>query len=232
MTEIQQGMIVKTSAGVTGKVLRVVSAPGAVYYRLARVIVCASGRIIETAQRAFVADSEVIAFRAMPAQPVAMWKPAQTTAQLIASARDAFEIAMEPVEAEYAEQPAPVTVVTPAARDERRTMHNPAAFVGKHVDSTKWIIPAGYERCAMTGKLHAEADLERTFFHYAFPKAFLVANGIYVEDAAWLSDEGYDLIEATLDRLGLLEAYRAWFDGDMQTVIAVEEVTTLITQVA
>lgn len=114
MSEIQQGMIVKTSDGIVGRVARTVTVNGVTFHRLQRVIITTTGRVIETAQRAFVADSEVIAFRAMPAQPVAVWTPAQTTEQLIASARAAFEIAIEPVEAEYAETEV-TTIITQVA---------------------------------------------------------------------------------------------------------------------
>lgn len=103
MTEITVGTVVKTSDGTTGRVARTVAVNGVTFHRLQRLIVTTTGRVIETHQRAFVQDAEIVAFRAMPAQPVAVWTPTQTTEQLIASARDAFEMAMEPVEAEYAE---------------------------------------------------------------------------------------------------------------------------------
>lgn len=99
---------------------------------------------------------------------------------------------------------------------QKRTIRNVAAFVGKVVDSTKWNIPNGYFKCEMTGKLFAEADLEHTFNHHFFNREFLVSNHIYCETAAWLSAEGYDIIMAKLEDLGVLEAYReAWeHEGD------------------
>jgi len=96
--------------------------------------------------------------------------------------------------------------------NSKRTIHNPAAFIGKRIDSTKWVIPSGFERCEITGKLLPVSDLEITFQHYLFDKSFLIANHIYCEDAAWLSEEGYDFIINTLDRLGVYDAYRAAFD--------------------
>lgn len=94
----------------------------------------------------------------------------------------------------------------------KRTIHAIGAFTGKRIDPTKWEIPSGYERCEITGKLHPESELEITFQHYLFDKAFLIATGIYCEDAAWLSEEGFDFILGTLDTLGVLDAYRAAFD--------------------
>ena len=89
----------------------------------------------------------------------------------------------------------------------KRTMRNPEAFVGKMIDSTKWNIPEGYERCELTGKLYREDDMTVSFPHYFFDKAFLREHRIYVEDAAWLSDEGYDIIMATLEKLGMMDFY-------------------------
>lgn len=97
--------------------------------------------------------------------------------------------------------------------NSKRTIHNPASFIGKRIDSTKWIIPDGYWRCEMTGKLYAEADLiNYSFAHYFFSRHFLIANGIYCEAAAWLSEEGYDIIMGKLDNLGVLDAYYAAWD--------------------
>ena len=96
--------------------------------------------------------------------------------------------------------------------NHKRTIHSIGAFTGKRIDPTKWTIPTGYERCEITGKLLPESELEITFQHYLFDKAFLTVNGIYCEDAAWLSQEGFDHILGTLDRLGVYDAYRAAFD--------------------
>lgn len=106
-------------------------------------------------------------------------------------------------------------------RTAKRTIRNPEAFIGKRIDTTKWELPYGYDVCRMTGKFMAEDDLCVTFNHYAFEKSFLVANSIYIEDAEWLSEEGYDLIMAKLEQLGFYDAYRAWFDTDMQSEIDV-----------
>jgi len=94
----------------------------------------------------------------------------------------------------------------------KRTIHTIGAFVGKQIDPTKWEIPSGYERCEITGKLHPESELEITFQHYLFDKAFLTANGIYCEDAAWLSAEGFDHILGVLDDCDVLAAYYEAFD--------------------
>lgn len=81
----------------------------------------------------------------------------------------------------------------------KRTIHNPVAFVGKKLDTTKWNMPEGWNVCAKTGKFMNENDLCNTFSHYLYEKAFLISNNIYVEDAAWLSDEGYDEIMMVLE---------------------------------
>ena len=94
----------------------------------------------------------------------------------------------------------------------KRTIHSIGAFTGKRIDTTKWTIPAGYERCEITGKLLPESELEITFQHYLFDKAFLTSNGIYCEAAAWLSQEGYDFILGVLDDCDVLAAYYEAFD--------------------
>lgn len=90
----------------------------------------------------------------------------------------------------------------------KRIIRTVDAFIGKRVSAVHWVIPAGYATCAITGKLFPESELEITFQHYLFDKAFLTSNGIYCEDAAWLSAEGFDIIIDTLDRLGVLAAYK------------------------
>jgi hypothetical protein len=102
VNEITVGSVVKTNTGTVGRIIRSVAINGVVFHRLQRVIVCPSGRVIETRQLAFVADAEIVAFRAVAAQPVAVWQGARSTAQLLADARAAFETAIAPVEAEYA----------------------------------------------------------------------------------------------------------------------------------
>lgn len=92
--------------------------------------------------------------------------------------------------------------------DSKRNMLNPDAFVGKRIDMyTAWNIPDGYAVCAMTGKFDRCENLSVTFPHYLFDKTFLKTHGIYVEDADWLSAEGYDEIIDVLDRLGMLSTY-------------------------
>lgn len=104
------------------------------------------------------------------------------------------------------------------AQTEKRNMTNPAAFIGKRVDPSRWTIPAGYDRCEMTGKLYPHNQLEHTFRHWVFNRDFLAENGIYVEDAAWLSAEGYDLIMTKLDDLGVLGAYREAVDHEQDFI--------------
>jgi|SRR5690606_30535927 hypothetical protein len=96
----------------------------------------------------------------------------------------------------------------------KRTIRNPEKWIGKRVDSTKWIIPDGYWKCAMTGKLYREDQLTITFFHWAFTREFRIQHGLTVEDADWLSEEGYDLLMLKLQELGLEGAYHeaVWND--------------------
>lgn len=82
------------------------------------------------------------------------------------------------------------------------------ALTGKRIDPNKWKLPEGFKTCAMTGKLHPECALECSFSHWAFERSFLIEHGICIEDADWLSEEGYDLIMAKLESLGLLSQYR------------------------
>lgn len=89
----------------------------------------------------------------------------------------------------------------------RRQMHNPEAFVGKVVDTTKWDVPDGYAICACTGKLFPESQLLITFDHLAFDRQFRIEHGLTVEDADWLSEEGYFELMDILQRLGLEDAY-------------------------
>lgn len=76
-------------------------------------------------------------------------------------------------------------------------------LTGKRVDLNKWHLPEGYWTCELTGKLYPEAQLECSFPHYLFDRDMLVANRIYVEDAAWLSNEGYEIILTKLKNIGV-----------------------------
>lgn len=90
----------------------------------------------------------------------------------------------------------------------KRTMHNPTAFLGKRIDETKWIITdARYQVCRMTYKLFDTAAGDPSFGHYHFEKQFLLDNGIYVEDAEYLSLEGFAQIQQALEDLGLWDQY-------------------------
>ena len=84
----------------------------------------------------------------------------------------------------------------------KRTIQNPEYFEGKIIDTTKWIMPPGWNVCAKTGKFMNEDNLCNTFSHYLYEKTFLIDNGIYIENANWLSDEGYEEIIITLETIG------------------------------
>lgn len=90
----------------------------------------------------------------------------------------------------------------------KRTMRHPEKWLGRRVDFTKWIVPDGYVRCEFTGKLCRENEALVTFDHWALTRDQRVQLGIWhVEDASWLSDEGYDGIMSLLERAGLYEEY-------------------------
>jgi hypothetical protein len=89
----------------------------------------------------------------------------------------------------------------------KRTIRHPEAFVGKVVNANKWNIPEGYAQCAMTYKLFPYNQLEVTFDHTKFEKAFLISNHIYVECAEWLSEEGYFEIMGVLQKVGKYDYY-------------------------
>lgn len=90
---------------------------------------------------------------------------------------------------------------------DKRTMTNPSKWIGKKVNPNKWQIPEGYQLCAKTGKMYAETSLWITFAHWFFDRSWLIEKGIMVEDAAWLSEEGYDEIMDVLKREGQWERY-------------------------
>ena len=83
---------------------------------------------------------------------------------------------------------------------KKHTIKTPSKWIGKKVDTNKWSIPQGYHLCAKTGKLFAEDDLLVTFAHWLFDRSWLVAKGIMVEDADWLSEEGFFEIADVLKR--------------------------------
>jgi hypothetical protein len=93
----------------------------------------------------------------------------------------------------------------------KRIIRTPEAFEGKRIDTTKWVIPTGWRICRMTGKLLREDDLGVTFRHYLFDKSLLLANGCYVEDADWLSEEGFDLIMTKLEAAGAITSSLDYF---------------------
>jgi hypothetical protein len=89
----------------------------------------------------------------------------------------------------------------------KRQIRNPQAWIGKRINLCTWEIPDGYHLCAKTGKLHAEDDLLVTFAHHTFEREWLISKRIYIEDADWLSSEGYDEIMDVLKREGRYEYY-------------------------
>lgn len=96
--------------------------------------------------------------------------------------------------------------MTKTTRTTKRTMRNPEAFIGKAVDTRKWNIPGlddRYAICRYTGKLFDCWNTGATFNHHAFNRDWLINNGLYVEDAEWLSDEGFDQMMMQFDKLGI-----------------------------
>jgi hypothetical protein len=87
-----------------------------------------------------------------------------------------------------------------------------AYLTGKRVDSNKWIIPDWHAKCAVTGKMYPEDAFAISFPHHAFTREQLNDLGGWgvgwVEDADWLSEEGYDILMARVDALG----YRHFID--------------------
>jgi hypothetical protein len=102
-----------------------------------------------------------------------------------------------------------LTAAAQTSQPVKRKMHNPAAFVGQRINLTKWQLPrnAEYAICRMTGKLMHMDDLGVTFWHQAFERSFLSKHGIMIEDADWLSEEGYEAIMNKLVSLGELDTY-------------------------
>lgn len=84
----------------------------------------------------------------------------------------------------------------------KRTMHNPEYFEGKRISVGKWNLPDGWDVCAYTGRLHRWDDLMVTFPHTRFDRQWLLDHNLYVEDAEWLSVEGWDQMVAKLEALG------------------------------
>lgn len=85
----------------------------------------------------------------------------------------------------------------------KRNMHNPAAFIGKRIDITKWNIidPYGeYAICTWTGKL-MRADSGDSFDNYPFNSDWLKQHNVYVEAAEYLSVEGYEQLVDIVNNL-------------------------------
>lgn len=78
-----------------------------------------------------------------------------------------------------------------------------AHLTGKRINLNKWHLPEEYELCELTGKMLPMSELEISFPHHLFDRDMLIENGIYVEDAAWLSEEGYGIILTTLENIGV-----------------------------
>jgi len=89
----------------------------------------------------------------------------------------------------------------------KRNMTNINYYIGKKLDLNKWNIPEGYELCAKTGKFYAISDLCVTFAHWMFDRNWLIEKNIMIEDAAWLSEEGYDQIIEVVKAEGKYDQY-------------------------
>lgn len=89
----------------------------------------------------------------------------------------------------------------------KRNINNPEKFIGKKINLNKWNLPEGYNVCEKTRKFYAESDLGVTFAHHTFDRNWLIEKHIYIEDAAWLSAEGYDEIMDVLKREGKYSEY-------------------------
>jgi hypothetical protein len=95
-----------------------------------------------------------------------------------------------------------------------------AYLTGKRVDSTKWVIPDWYARCAVTGKMYPEeAFTTFSFPHMAFTDEQLKALGSWgvgwVEHADYLSEEGYEILMRRVDALGYQDLITQYWDNVM-----------------
>lgn len=89
-----------------------------------------------------------------------------------------------------------------------RVMQHPEKWIGKRVDGIKWAIPDGFVKCAITNKLYRERDAYLScYVRFFIDRSVLSVNGIYVEEADWLSEEGYHIVLDTIERLGLSHLY-------------------------
>lgn len=104
-------------------------------------------------------------------------------------------------------QSLPLAHTTPKSHTGKRTLRNPAAWLGKRIDLDKWTLPKRiYVLCRKTGKLMREDD-SVTFAHTLFSTDWLIRRGIYIEDADWLSEEGLFEIYDVLKREGVYDEY-------------------------
>jgi hypothetical protein len=102
---------------------------------------------------------------------------------------------------------------------KRMTVKQIKHYTGKRVNSVKWQIPDGYERCAMTGKMYPDTLLEVSFPHTLFDRDMLLSNHIYVEDAEWLSQEGFELILMKLEQIGV--DFYAVLDAEFDRILSI-----------
>jgi hypothetical protein len=92
--------------------------------------------------------------------------------------------------------------------EAKRVMRNPEKWIGKRVNGLTWAVPDGFVKCAITHKLCRENDaFISCYVRFFIERAVLSANGIYVEEADWLSEEGYSIVLDTVERLGLSDQY-------------------------
>lgn len=70
-------------------------------------------------------------------------------------------------------------------------------YTGKRIDLSKWVVPAGYAVCVVTGVMLPEAELMNSV-DYRLHDKIKAALGYGVADADWLSDRGFGIVIAAL----------------------------------
>lgn len=87
-----------------------------------------------------------------------------------------------------------------------------AHLTGKRVNRDKWQLPDGFAVCAVTDKMLPESELLVTFQdgHLTAERWALV--GPRIEDADWLSEEGYGLLMDRVGAAGLMDVYCAGYE--------------------
>jgi len=78
-----------------------------------------------------------------------------------------------------------------------------AYLVGKRVDPNLWVLPEDYGLCELTGRFWHVNQLLNTFPHCRFTNEELRHIGVWCEDAAYLSEEGYSMAYDRVVEAGL-----------------------------